>query len=585
MKHDKHQAMKTILIKHTKQNIGLILLITILSVFTSCSSKDAVVDDSKREKAIVKINLMGGSAGQEVIKKGSNRNTDAVPQVQEKTIPFDHQHSITVRLSPAAPVSASPKAASGSKAATPQVEELTPGVMYKVVVYDNSGNYVQEKNFTYGTNDSEGFQLESNKNYTFVAYSVNSSSSVPPVNTSAGNTLDKAKIATITEDLMTFKKNMTVVSGNNNLDVVLKHRFSVIKTKLDATGIGNISNVNAEILPTNTSADYTFSTEALTYNGLATTGAPVSFPASELNKEIATSNETQLISDAVTNGELKINSLTIGGTTRNNILVKDLKITPGVKYNLDISFNGALKTMKILAVGYDGWNSLLFNNANGAYTSVARSKLDNLSNFGPSGTVRIAGFSYSFINVNTASDADFETAINDADIIWVGYVSNSYFSAGKRTTLAQKINEKKKFFFFANDNYNGTFFPGRSTLAGYTFDYLGYATYQVAAINGAGPNNGIFGNLPVGTTITHTLATGKITGYPADAVPFLRNPDATINAVAADNFVSVSDINWYINYAATDGFYNGTNRCNENANSILFCNIFEKAVNYRKSNP
>jgi hypothetical protein len=73
---------------------------------------------------------------------------------------------------------------------------------------------------------------------------------------------------------MYFKKNMTV-SGNgvNNLDVVLKHQYSQITTKLDARQVGNISAVSSPVItPANSSADISFATNALTYNGPLSAG-------------------------------------------------------------------------------------------------------------------------------------------------------------------------------------------------------------------------------------------------------------------------------------------------------------------------
>ncbi|AQX10278.1 hypothetical protein [Elizabethkingia ursingii] len=63
------------------------------------------------------------------------------------------------------------------------------------------------------------------------------------------------------------------------------------------------------------------------------------------------------------------------------------------------------------------------------------------------------------------------------------------------------------------------------------------------------------------------------------------NPDGTYNAVTGDNFITVSDNSWYINYESTDGLYNGTNSCSDNKYSIMFCNVFETAINYIKNNP
>lgn len=132
---------------------------------------------------------------------------------------------------------------------------------------------------------------------------------------------------------MYFKKNMTVTgNGINNLDIVLKHQYSQITTKLDARQVGNISVVtNATISPANSSADISFATDALTYNG--SINQPVSFSAQNL--PIATSSATQVISNTTTTGQLNLGTVTVDGVSK-SMTIDKLKITPGVKYNLNL---------------------------------------------------------------------------------------------------------------------------------------------------------------------------------------------------------------------------------------------------------
>lgn len=571
-----------IFFKNTSLKSPLILMAGLSLGIVSCRSTDNVADTGSGGKAIVKVNLLRTETEEDKpVKIGASNQMPANPEVQKQKIVFDDKHSFEVTFSPVSTVNK--LAAINPMAATPT--PLNPGVMYKVVVYNSNDGFVDQKNFTYGVNDTSGFQLNGGQNYTFVAYSINSKTGVPDVDNP--NSLANAGVVGASGDLMYFKTNMTV-SGNqdNNLNVILKHRYSQITTTIDATGIGNIMNATGVMTPTNTSANLKFANDqVLTYNGIDPNGTNVVFPASELGKTTAKSDPTILISDTNLNGELNLNSLTIGSTTRNNIKVKNLKVNPGYRYDLTLKLDGALRTIRILSIVPDGWNS---NLSDGLYTNIARSKLDNSANFGTNGTVRINGFSYATLNVSTATDADIRAAIDNADIVWIGYVANSYLPVGsvKRTALEDKINEKKKFFFVGNDSDSGgAYFPGFSTLSGYDFGYYTFATTQVSVIEGAGPTKGIFGTIPGTTTIQQTRAIGKINQYPQGATPFLLNPNSTYNAVSGDNFVSISDINWYINYEVTDGFYNGTTSCTDNQYSIMFCNIFETAINYIKNNP
>lgn len=237
-----------------------------------------------------------------------------------------------------------------------------------------------------------------------------------------------------------------------------------------------------------------------------------------------------------------------------------------------------IRTIKILSLVPDAWST---NLSNDPYTSVARSKLNNSSHFGPSGTVKISGFTYSTFDVSTGTAQGLQTAIDNADIIWISYITNGNINAEMRNALEQKINEKKKFFFIGNDNYNGSVFPGKSVFSGQTFDYFNYGNYSGSIVSTTmGPDKGAFGTLPAGTQINMTLAVGKMTNYTSNSTPFMKNMDGTVNSIIADNLIVVSDINWYINYQSDDGFYQGSSSCSDNSKSILFCNIFDKAIKY-----
>ena len=140
------------------------------------------------------------------------------------------------------------QAATKSRAARVVPKELADGVKYRVIVYDKNGAYKDYKEFTYKKNETDGFILDGDQNYTFVAYSLNTTAATP--NTVVDKSpLNTAKIAGINGDLMYFKKNMTVTGNKDNtLDIVLRHQFSKITTKLDARQVGNISVVNNAVL-------------------------------------------------------------------------------------------------------------------------------------------------------------------------------------------------------------------------------------------------------------------------------------------------------------------------------------------------
>ncbi|MBK1897642.1 autotransporter outer membrane beta-barrel domain-containing protein [Chryseobacterium paridis] len=315
------------------------------------------------------------------------------------------------------------------------------------------------------------------------------------------------------------------------------------------------------------------------------------------------SNETKVINYTGGNGRpygaISINSTGVTGltatspagtlTNANGSITLTINGTPSNSgtANFTVNFGGqsctfsitvqpkTARRITILSLTPDNWRS---NLSSDSYTSVARSKLNNSSNFGPSGTVKIEGFNYRTVNVSNSSDQAFRDAIDNADIIWVGYITNRNFPQSKRNILAQKIAEKKKFFYLGADGHN-SFFPFTS-FAGYSFQSTpnNRRNAKTSASN-VGPTSGIFGNIPTGSTIFLNRYIGAIS-HPSSASPFMNTEGGRTTGIINDNLIIIGDINWYINRDRPDGFTGGSSSCTENNNSRLFCNILEKAVEY-----
>ncbi|MCL1674707.1 fimbrillin family protein [Elizabethkingia meningoseptica] len=321
-------------------------LLALSFAFNSCRSSEGPIDGGNNNNGQfnVQVNLAGVETIEEtpVLQASASTGKSGISAtgVQQTVIPFDGKTTVTATLVPqvSTSVKSSAQASVNPMAAIvqPGPTELAIGTKYKVAVYDSNGNFLQEKEFTYQKNETDGFNLNGDQNYTFVAYSVNSTTSSPTINN--GGTLANAKLSAINGDLMYFKKNVTVTgNGPNRLDVVLKHQYSQIKTTLDARQVGNISAVTSPaITPASSSADISFATDALTYNAPITGGQIVTFPT--LNQQTVTSNPTQVIANTTTTGELNIGTVTIDGVSKNNMKISNLKITPGVKYNLNLRF-------------------------------------------------------------------------------------------------------------------------------------------------------------------------------------------------------------------------------------------------------
>ncbi len=398
--------------------LGCIMLVA--SSIYSCKKSGETIPLT--EETLVKINLQGVEAygenesnavGQ---KQGSTKASTAstASEVQEMTVPFGNSSSIDVVLtnSSAPAVNKGLMASSGAKATTTtQVTEkkLDKDVKYKVVVYDSQGNYVTEKTYSYGGEAAaEGIVLDAGKTYTFVAYSTNSTSTVP--NISNQSTLSSASLNNISGDLMYFANTLKVNKGVNNLDVVLKHRFSQIITTLtmDANMTGAITKLeNAVFKPSHTSANLKLSDEALTYNGLNDAGVQAQFPALGIGLRTVVSTPSLLIHPATSTGTLKLGSLTIDGETKSNVTIPNVKINPGQKYDLKLNFKTCTQDVTSNGLNWS-YPAVVVNGKTGI-------RIDGV--FYPSGTTISRNFNapaadYGFVFDITELDNAFNMEIN-----------------------------------------------------------------------------------------------------------------------------------------------------------------------------
>ncbi len=314
-------------------------------------------------ETVVKINLSGveaynetdNNAVQKQASANASHSSSNAPDVQEMTVPLENGGSVDVVLTNNSAVTKSLVASSNPKLAAVQTQEkpLDKNVKYKVVVYDNQGAYVTAKDYSYGEEaTAAGIVLDAGKSYTFIAYSINSTTALPAINNQ--NTLSAANLSNISGDLMYYTGTLTLKNGVNNLNVVLKHRFSQITTTLtmDPSMTGAITQIGTAVLkPSHSSANLKFSDETLTYNGLNNAGVTTQFPALGNGLRTVISNPAILIHPTTSNGTLMLGSLTLDGETKTNITIPNVKINPGQKYDLKLNFRTC--TQNVTSSGLD----------------------------------------------------------------------------------------------------------------------------------------------------------------------------------------------------------------------------------------
>ncbi|WP_407499581.1 hypothetical protein [Elizabethkingia anophelis] len=337
----------------TKYSFPFIILCS--GIVSSCRSNEQSITEENNTPFNVVINLVSAENQPENFGKtaSSDQKNISDNEVQKFVVPLDETTDITATLSP------KKENKKNQVSTTRAITELEKDIRYKVAVYDSSGNFVDEKTFTY-KQDDPGFQLDGDQNYTFVAYSVNSTSTVPAVSNTP-RTLATDRLNNVNGDLMYFRKNMTVSgNGTNYLDIVLKHQYSQITTKLDARQVGIISLVeNATIGPTNNSANLSLGTGNLTYNASPGAVTPVT-NFQTLNTEVLTSDPTLLISNTTETAQLNIGRIIVDGAPRDNYRLNDLKITPGVQYNLNLRLGPCRQNINPISFDVSNGNGQTF---------------------------------------------------------------------------------------------------------------------------------------------------------------------------------------------------------------------------------
>ncbi|MCT3803158.1 hypothetical protein HZP90_16840 [Elizabethkingia anophelis] len=320
------------------------LVLTLLLANTACRSTDNTLDTSTTDnrQVSVKMNLSGSEGDIETSEKlATAKNNLASTGIQTQTIPYDNTYSITATL---VPVKAS---LSGTAALNPMAAatELKSGIRYKVLVYDSNSKLVDQKEFVYKQNETDGFMLDGGKTYTFVAFSVNSTNSADTPTVTNPDNLSTAMLSNISKDLMYYKIVKTVTGNTpNTLDVVLKHQFTRVTTNIDASQVestGIITRVNSPVFSGgNASAQLQFNNDAqLSYTGSNTT----SFNFPNINQSKITSDPAIIIGNTPNGASLNIGNLIIDGTSKNNVLFSNLKITPRSQYNLNLKFTPCTK--------------------------------------------------------------------------------------------------------------------------------------------------------------------------------------------------------------------------------------------------
>lgn len=328
---------------------GILLTLFSLAIISCRQSDDHITDPGNGTgQTEVRINLKGsdftdeGSLGSQAVTKGINEISKAVVQTEEITFSNNDDYKLVATLTPESSINPL------GKASILEINPLPNDIRYNVAVFDASGNYVTEQIYFTGREASMPAitGLNGGSTYTFVVYSVGTTTGLPAINFTDPNnkTLTTATLNDVSRnvDLMYFSKTLKISGNNTNyLDVILQHKYSLITTTIDSTPtkyytIGSITN--ATITPHYSSATLNLSNGSVTRAN--TSSRVVGFSGSGTT---LTANPIFFNTEATSNGIFKIETVVLQKNngfqvTHQNVSFNNLKITPGVKYNLKLSF-------------------------------------------------------------------------------------------------------------------------------------------------------------------------------------------------------------------------------------------------------
>ncbi|KUY30526.1 FISUMP domain-containing protein [Elizabethkingia ursingii] len=322
----------------------------LLSLLSCRSSGEAITTGETN----VRINLLGSGFSQEGTLGGqaATKHLKLNDTKRQQELALNDDYKLVAVLSPdnSQPLTASQ---ASLQAATPPLKDtnnLGYGIKYKVVVYDGNGRYITEKDYVSGDerNAAPITGLNGGYTYTFVVYSTGSKTIVPSVTypDQANKTLATASVEEIpgSSDLMYFSRTMEITGNNTNyLDVVFSHQFSQVTVYLDATPTQwyNITNLEeVSISPHYDKAKMLMTDGSIISEQPVAKGSIVSFPL--LSAKSVKADPVYINTNKVTDGIFRIKTILMthqndAPVSLQNIALNDLKITPGVKYNLKIT--------------------------------------------------------------------------------------------------------------------------------------------------------------------------------------------------------------------------------------------------------
>ncbi len=415
------------------RNIILAILALSLGALLSCS-KNKDIENKPFGDTYVSI-VLSDNEETEQIQSFSLTKRDSISNYQSGSVSSNNGCEIMYEFVPVNDEIVVPNLARASV----KKSALSPGVQYRVLIYNDDNSLNFDKIYTYSTSSLTNINLDAGKEYTFIIYSFNNTNLAANSLNNKEN-LTRASLQNINEELLFYKNKVKLAYGANSLNVVLKYMFSSISTTItvDRENIyGPLTSLtNAFFKPTSESAMLSLQSGTLIYNAESSTGVPVIFPTIPLTGvySITSSSPAKLLTHGTANGEFLIGDLVVDGQKKSNLTLKNIKINPGVKYKLNLTIKTCTETIEtnIFNWNYIGINNGAIKDSTGTIYQRGESLISKV-------TARGSDFGY-VMNI-TKLDNSFNMQINPT-LTNPNLLAPSEIQFETKTSVAQNIRFK-----------------------------------------------------------------------------------------------------------------------------------------------
>lgn len=340
--HSLENMKKTKDLFYSFYKITLILMLPV--ALFSCKKNSDHQRPLSDGKALVRIRVTNTSfiAGGDIDQMPTTKsNTSAASQAlknrQTDTMDWDNEFMLVAELVP-------DRKASSTKILTKSTNIIAPNIKYAVHVFNNEGQYVDSRLYSMGReHETSELKLDVDKQYTFIALSINTETSFSGGLTFTNNirTLSNATFSvSSSDDLMYYQKVLKVTGENENyLDINFNHSFSQITTTIDASStLQPINSISLPYLRPNHTGNTIFH---LANSTIERDNKPLAvryFSFTGLNTPVIRSTATIVNVPSNEIFTFTIGSITIGTRMRTNLFFSNnFRVEPGTANSLRLT--------------------------------------------------------------------------------------------------------------------------------------------------------------------------------------------------------------------------------------------------------